>query len=103
MKNGQLIVYPLATFNPLKYIQHILTILNNTTIYEHTTITSHTKKQGKHFLKTDFFCEIEAKYVIVATRFPIFNFPSMYFLRMHQVRSYFIFTTKVKIRSCFMY
>lgn len=96
MKNGQLIVYPLATFNPLKYIQHILTILNNTTIYEHTTIISHTKKQGKHFLKTDFFCEIEAKYVIVATRFPIFNFPSMYFLRMHQVRSTLFLRPKLK-------
>lgn len=87
MENNQMIVTPLASFHPLKYLKAIINELDGVEIYENTNIVNKTKQHGMHYLKTDFFCEIEAKYVIVATRFPIFNFPSMYFLRMHQVRS----------------
>lgn len=83
---NQIKMYPLGVFDPVKYMNGIVHTLKNVDIYEKTTIYQETKIQNTHILKTDHH-KIEAKYVIVATRFPIFNFPSMYFLKLHQVRS----------------
>lgn len=101
--NNCLKVEGLATFHPMKYLKGIVDTLKNVNIYEHTSITNHTYYSGEHHLKTNLFSDIKAKYVIVATRFPIFNFPSMYFLRMHQVTSVLHFNpqteTKVVLKT----
>ena len=83
---NQIKMFPLGTFDPVKYMKGIVETLDNVNIYEHTKVLNHTKIQHKHVLKTGQH-RITAKYVVVATRYPIFNFPSMYFLKMHQVRS----------------
>ena len=84
--SNQIKMYPLATFDPVKYMKGIVEALDDVDIYEHSTIYDHTKIQHAHVLKANEY-KITCKYVIVATRYPIFNFPSMYFLKLHQVRS----------------
>lgn len=83
---NQIRMYPLGTFDPMKYMKGIVNVLDKVDIYEHSQIISHTKIHNQHVLKTSKH-RVVAKRVIVATRYPIFNFPSMYFLKMHQVRS----------------
>lgn len=71
-----------AQFNPLKFLEHIS---KNLTIYENTMaldIKDNTVNVGKY--------SINAKNIIIATHYPIINFPGYYFMRMHQERSYIL-------------
>ncbi len=69
-----------AQFNPLKFISGIARQLK---IFEHTKVT----ELGVHTAKTE-TGEIQAGQIIVATHFPINNKHGMFFLKMHQSRSY---------------
>lgn len=69
-----------AQFNPLKFVKGLL---DGLTVYEHTPavrIVDNTviTKQAK----------ITAKNIVVACHYPFVNFPSMYFLKISQERSY---------------
>ncbi len=81
-----------AQFNVMKYLQSILKILenNNVEIYEQTKIVDVKKKEGKYNIIAENEQYIEAEYVVLATHYPIINFPGFHFLKMYQDRSYVI-------------
>lgn len=69
-----------AQFHPLKFIRALAEKL---TIYEDTPV----KEVGEHTVKTP--CgSVRAGKIVFATHYPFVNFPGMYFIRMHQERSY---------------
>lgn len=69
-----------AQFHPLKFIRALAEKL---TIYEDTPV----KEVGEHLVKTP--CgSVRAGKIVFATHYPFVNFPGMYFIRMHQERSY---------------
>ena len=69
-----------AQFHPLKFIRALAEKL---TIYEDTPV----KEVGEHTVKTP--CgSVRAEKIVFATHYPFVNFPGMYFIRMHQERSY---------------
>ncbi len=69
-----------AQFHPLKFIRALAEKL---TIYEDSPV----KEVGEHTVKTP--CgSVRAGKIVFATHYPFVNFPGMYFIRMHQERSY---------------
>lgn len=84
-----------AQFNPIKYINGLCTALErkNALIYENTKVVEY-KNKGK---KIKVIAEngekrvsVLAENVVVATRYPIFDFPGMYFLKNYQEMEYAI-------------
>lgn len=69
-----------ACFHPMKFLNALLL---NLRVFTHTT--ARTIQDG--CVLTD-HGNIQAKHIIVATRFPFFLKPGFYFSRMHQERSY---------------
>ena len=76
-------------FNIMKYLQAILKVLENkgVEIYEQTKVVDVNKKDGKYNVITENEKYIEADYVVLATHYPIMNFPGFHFLKMYQDRS----------------
>lgn len=71
-----------AQFNPLKFILGIAKELN---IYENTYINE--IKDNTAFTSKG---SITAKKIILTTHFPFINIPGLYFMKMHQHRSYVV-------------
>lgn len=69
-----------AQFHPLKFLQAIAAEL---TVFEHTRV----KTVEEERVVTDDGI-VQAKHIIFATHYPFLNWPGLYFLRMHQERSY---------------
>lgn len=69
-----------AQFHPLKFLS---AIANEVTVYEHTNVQT----VDDHMLRTN-HGSVKAKHIVFATHYPFVNFPGMYFVRMHQERSY---------------
>ncbi len=69
-----------AEFHPLKFIRGLAEKLK---IYEDTTVT----EVEDNLVKTS-GGSVHTDKIIFATHYPIINFPGMYFVRMHQERSY---------------
>lgn len=69
-----------AQFAPLKFVRHIA---RNLQIMEHTKVIAIKGEQvfTEHGILT-------AEKIVLATHYPIKNFPGFYFLRQHQERSY---------------
>ncbi|MCD8354969.1 MAG: FAD-dependent oxidoreductase [Clostridia bacterium] len=69
-----------AQFHPLKFLYNIageITVYEQTrvhTVIDHTVCTSHGN--------------VKAKHIIFACHYPFINFPGLYFVRLHQERSY---------------
>lgn len=79
-----------AQFNPRKYMLGLAkTILKENKIYNFTTVTD-VKKKGDIFTVYTNRGNINAKYVVLATHYPIINVPGFYFLKMYQSTSYII-------------
>ena len=79
-----------AQFHPRKYMLGLAkSILNENKIYIHTTVTNIEKDGDNYKIYTD-KGNIKAKYVVLATHFPIVNLPGFYFLKMYQSTSYLI-------------
>ncbi len=71
-----------AQFNPYPFVGKLV---DNITAFENTKVN---KVDGNIA-----YCEnakIKAKKIVFATHYPIVNFPGMYFMRMHQSRSYVV-------------
>jgi len=83
-----------AQFNPRKYALALANILSKkgVRIYSNTIATNVEKMSDDTYLvstdKSD--SSVKAKYVILATHYPIINFPGFYFLKMYQSMSYVI-------------
>lgn len=81
-----------AQFNPLKYANGLINIIkqNNGLIYENTEFQDYEKLDNSFKIETNTKFNITSKYLVLATRYPIINFPGYYFLKMYQEISYVI-------------
>lgn len=77
---GALVFANQAQFDPLEFVGGIIDGLN---IYEHTKAV---RIVGNRVYTPN--ARINAKNIVVATHYPFVNFPSFYFLKMSQERSY---------------
>ncbi len=81
-----------AQFNPIKYGNALAKCANdnNCLIFENTKFEDY-KKEGNNFkIFTNTHNCISSNYLILATRYPIINFPGYYFVKMYQEISYVI-------------
>ena len=87
-----------AQFHPRKYMKGLCdNILNKNKIYENTIVTN-IKKEGDNYCVITDKGFIKAKYVVVASHYPIKNIPGLYFTKMYQSTSYVIaFRTNNKL------
>ena len=82
-----------AKFNPIKYINGLCDaiIKNSGKIYEESKVIEY-EKDGNIFKvlveSIDGTFTVKCKYLVVATRYPIFNVPGYYFIKMYQEISY---------------
>jgi len=58
-------------------------------LYENSKVIDVKKNNGYYNVITEEY-KINAKYVVIATHYPIINFPGFHFLKMYQDRSYII-------------
>jgi len=70
-----------AQFNPLKLFK---TLADELEIYEHTMV----KRIDEDKAITEDGRFISAKYIVLATHFPLQNVPGLYFMKLYQHRSY---------------
>jgi glycine/D-amino acid oxidase-like deaminating enzyme len=82
-----------AQFNPIKYLDSLCKILvkNGCSIYNNSKVIDYKKENGKIKVIVEGDEEnysVIADNVVVATRYPIFNFPGMYFLKNYQELEY---------------
>ena len=71
-----------AQFHPRKYMIGLAkSILRENEIYNFTTVTD-VKKEGDIFTVYTDRGAVNAKYVVLATHYPIINMPGLYFLKM---------------------
>lgn len=80
-----------AQFNPRKYVLEILDILEKRKeidIFENSKVEKIKVNNGFEVFANG--KKVKAKYVVLATHFPIVNFPGFHFLKMHQDKSYII-------------
>lgn len=74
-----------AQFNPMKYAASLCSCIENNSsnyIFENSKVTKLTKSSN-HYLV---YCNnniVSAKHVIIATRYPVINFPGFHFLKMY--------------------
>ena len=79
-----------AQFHPRKYMLGLAnSIEKQNKIYQYTTVTDVEKNGEKYNVYTD-KGTVEAKYVVIASHFPIINMPGFYFVKMYQSTSYLI-------------
>ena len=100
-----------AQFNPCKYVNGIVEAISNKdniSIYENTKVVDikgakvqelreeseeefqKNKESSGYTIITENGKKVTAKYVVLATHYPIINFPGYYFLKMYQEMSYLI-------------
>lgn len=79
-----------AQFHPLKFMKEIVADLN---IYENCQVTS---IEDNGVIEINHKHTIKGKHVIVATHYPIINSKGLYFVKMHQERSYVVCLQKKK-------
>ena len=79
-----------AQFHPRKYMIGLANvILKDNQIYNYTTATD-VQKYGEKFMITTDRGNVLADSVVLATHYPIVNFPGIYFIKMYQSTSYII-------------
>jgi len=80
-----------AQFNPIKYSEGLCNYITNHSglIFEHSKVMK-LKKVGNEYNIYTNDSIVNAKYVIIATRYPVINFPGFHFLKMYSETSYLI-------------
>ena len=78
-----------AQFNPYKYVKELAKICSkrHTDIYENSKVVNLEDIDNRYLITLDNGNTVKAKYVIIATKYPIINFPGLYFLKMYQSTS----------------
>lgn len=78
-----------AQFHPYKYCISLANLLSSS-IYENSKVIGVNKSKGGY----NVICEngkfVNCNYVVIASHYPIINFPGFYFLKMYQDKSYLI-------------
>lgn len=88
-----------AQFNPVKYVNGLINVIVNKKgkIFENSKVIDIEEKNKEYIVSTE-NGKVIAKNVVVATRYPIINFPGYYFLKMYQSTSYaMIFDTNTDL------
>lgn len=80
-----------AMFHPRKYLLSLLNILEkrNVNLHENSKVTNIKHLKNKYEISIN-NCIITSKYLVMASHYPIKNFPGMYFIKMYQDSSYVI-------------
>lgn len=80
-----------AQFHPREYLLALLPILekNNVKIYENSKVVDIKHKDDYYEIHAN-DSVVTAKYLVLASHYPIKNFPGMYFIKMYQDSSYVI-------------
>ncbi|NLZ80371.1 MAG: FAD-dependent oxidoreductase [Clostridiales bacterium] len=76
-----------AQFNPLEFLYELS---KNLTIYENSLVFETNQNRIKVRNEQNHIYEVKAEHIVIATHFPIIDFPGFYFVRMHQDNSYLI-------------
>lgn len=78
-----------AQFNPAKYAYGLASCIDSYKgkIFENSRVADIEEKNNEYIVSTD-DGSVTSKYVVIATRYPIINFPGYYFLKMYQSTSY---------------
>lgn len=76
-------------FNPVKYVQGLANCITKEgmKIYEKSKVSEIIQDNGKYNIITKDGL-VRAKYLVIATRYPIIKFPGYYFIKMYQSTSY---------------
>lgn len=88
-----------AQINPIKYGYGLANVIekNGGTIFEKSQVKNIRKEDDKYIIDVN-NNKVIANYVVMATRYPIINFPGYYFLKMYQSTSYaMVFDCKEKL------
>lgn len=93
-----------AMFNPVKYIHGLCEkiIQNNGRIYENSKVIKVKQNNDRYDVITD-KAIIHADKIVMATNYPIVNFPGMYFTKMYQTTSYAVLAQSKNIKIDGMY
>ena len=79
-----------AQFHASKYMMGLSkSILKKNKIFTHTTVID-VKKEGDYYKVYTDKGIVKSKYVVIATHYPILNYPGFYFAKMYQSTSYLI-------------
>lgn len=80
-----------AQFNPIKYADGLCESItkHNGLIFENSKVVKMKKTKNKYNIYSNEKI-INTKYVIIATRYPIINFPGFHFIKMYSEASYLI-------------
>ena len=78
-----------ACFNPIKYINGLLKVINKDSIYENSGVYKISKSGKKYIVYTNNGV-VKCDFVVIATKYPIKDIPGFYFLKMYQETSYVI-------------
>lgn len=89
--NGAIMFPNQAMFHPRKYMLGLCESIqkNKGQIYTNTTVFDVQKEKEAYKIYTE-ANTINAKYVVLASHYPIINFPGFYFTKMYQETSYII-------------
>ena len=80
-----------AKFNPCKYALGLINATGNKSqIFENTKVIDLKSNDKRYEIITEEGKKVIAKYVVIATHYPIINIPGYYFLKMYQSMSYVI-------------
>ena len=85
-----------AQFNPCKYAQGLVKAIqssskeNQVEIFENTKVIDLKKQEEGYEILTENGNKVMAKYVVIASHYPIINAPGFYFLKMYQSLSYVV-------------
>ena len=81
-----------AKFNPYKYANALAKICSSSGVklYEHSKAVDVDTEDGDEYyvITLENGCKIKAKYIVIATKYPIVNIPGFYFMKMYQSTSY---------------
>lgn len=75
--------------NPYKYVSELAKVCEKggTQIYENSKVMDFEEAEKGYNIILENGSRVKAKYVVIATKYPIVNFPGMYFLKMYQSTS----------------
>ncbi len=74
--------------NPIKYLNKIVNLLNNTTIYENTNVIEVIKEDGIFTVKVKDNREFKSKRIVFATNYPYFLKPLLFPIKVRLEKSY---------------
>lgn len=81
-----------AQFHPRKFLLPLANIIHNEgiSIYEYSRVTEMDEDGDKYILTTSQGKKVRASKVIIASHYPFYNKPSMYYARLYVKRAYIV-------------